>query len=54
MTHPLPTLLAIPLAIAITIPATNFFPSAETSSREPSGAVSTTQQTHAGPYTLTP
>ncbi len=54
MTHPLPTLLAVPLAIAITIPATNPFPKAETPHQKPLSAVSATRQIHIGPCTLTP
>ena len=52
MTHPLLTLLTVPLAIALTIPTTTSPPTVETLHQL--GAVSATQQTHAGPYTLTP
>jgi hypothetical protein len=44
MIHPLPTLFAVPLAIALAIPTTNAFPTTETSYREPLGAVSATSK----------
>ncbi len=62
MTYPLLTLLTVPLAIpgrialriAATLPLANAPSNSESPHREPLGAASATQPTHAGPYTLPP
>ncbi|MGF1569323.1 MAG: hypothetical protein ACFCVD_14855 [Nodosilinea sp.] len=53
MTYPLFTLLTVPLVIAATLPMTNAPTHSESLHREPLGAASATQPTHADPYTLT-
>jgi hypothetical protein len=54
MTYPLLTLLTVPLAIAATLPLAKAPTNSESLHREPLGAASATQPTHAGPYSLTP